>query len=259
MVHLGGWHGAEFAEVDFNFINGRSTPVNAKLTALAAFLSLACATGSFSQTSSTSGSSAQGSQSQQSASTAAGGQPTPRQQIDQQHKAAMEKCNGMKENAKDICKAEADGQKQIAEAQAKVSERDTPKSRLELEEAKAEAAYKAARERCDDQVGDAKKACQQQAKATRDGAIAQAKMQAQAQGASGSSAAGGSAAGQGTPSGGSISGDSSGGQTMPPGSSASGDSSGAQTMPSGAGTPSGSSAVQGPSQSSEQPKPQQQQ
>jgi hypothetical protein len=131
----------------------------------------------------------------------------------------MEKCNGMKDNAKDICKAEADGQKKTAEAQAKVTESDTPKNRFDLEQAKAEAQYKVANARCNDQVGDAKKACQQEAKATQDLAIAQAKKQSQTQTSSGSSGTGGS----------SSSGGSSAGQTTPPGSSASGDSSAGQT------------------------------
>ncbi|RJF98519.1 hypothetical protein [Noviherbaspirillum saxi] len=126
---------------------------------------------------------------------AAQGQASPKDQAEQQHKAAMEKCGNMKDNAKDICKAEADGQKKVAEAQAKVTGRDTPKNRLELDQAKAEAQYKVAKEKCDDQVGDAKKACQTEAKASQDLAIAQAKKQAQTAGSSGAGTAGTSAAG----------------------------------------------------------------
>lgn len=116
--------------------------------------------------------------------------------LDQQHKAAMEKCGGMSGNAKDICKAEADGQKKVGEAQAKASQRDTPKNRLELQEAKADAEYKVAKERCDDQVGDAKSACQKQAKASRDLAMAEAKKQSQTQASGSSGMSGSSAAGR---------------------------------------------------------------
>ncbi|HJV76714.1 MAG TPA: hypothetical protein VJ654_21050 [Noviherbaspirillum sp.] len=189
--------------------------MNAKLTAIAASFALSFAAGAFAQTSSgSSGSSMQGSQSQQS------GKPsqTREQTIDQQHQAALKKCDGLKDNAKDICKAEADGQKEIAEAQAKVTERDTPKNRLELAEARAKAQYKVEKERCDDQVGDAKSACEQAAKATRESSLAQAKMQSQTQ-TSGSGAASGSS--------------SSGGQTM-------------QTAPSGSGAASSSSGSSSP-------------
>jgi hypothetical protein len=118
-------------------------------------------------------------QPQQPAGPPSQGQQSPKQQIEQQHKAAIQKCNALKENAKDICKAEADGQQKVAEAQAKVTERDTPKNRLDLDKAKAEAEYKVAKERCDDQVGDAKRACTKQAKAARDSAVAQAEKDSQ--------------------------------------------------------------------------------
>jgi hypothetical protein len=108
-------------------------------------------------------------------STSAGAQQSQKQQADQQHKAATEKCNGMQGNAKDICKAEADGQKKVDEAQAKLTEHDSPKARLDLANAKAEAQYNGAKARCGDQVGDAKKACEDEAKAAQDLAKAQAK------------------------------------------------------------------------------------
>ena len=95
--------------------------------------------------------------------------------IDQQHKAEVEKCKDMQGNAKDICKKEADGRQKVAKAEAEAKENDTPKNRLKVEEVKATAQYDVARERCDDQKGDAKDACQKAAKAERDGAIAQAR------------------------------------------------------------------------------------
>jgi len=95
--------------------------------------------------------------------------------INDQHKAAMDKCKDLKGNAKDICKAEADGQKKVAKAEADLKEKDTPKNRLKVDEAKAKAQYDVAKEKCDDLKGDAKSACQKAAKAERDGAIAQAK------------------------------------------------------------------------------------
>ena len=69
----------------------------------------------------------------------------------------MEKCNGMQGNAKDACKAEADGQKKVDEAQVKMTGHDSPKTRLDLANAKAEAQYDGVKARCGDQAGDAKK------------------------------------------------------------------------------------------------------
>ena len=95
--------------------------------------------------------------------------------IDQQHKAALEKCKDMKGNAKDVCKKEADGQQKVAKAEAELKANDTPKNREKVDEAKADARYGVEKEKCDDQKGDAKSACRKAAKAEHDGAIAQAK------------------------------------------------------------------------------------
>lgn len=161
--------------------------MNSKFRVIAASIALAMASG------------AQAQQASGTPGASPAGQPSQAELITQQHQAAMDKCNTMKDNAKDICKAEADGQKKIAEAQAKLSERDTPKNRLELGEAKAEAQYKVAKEKCDDQVGDAKNACQKEAKATRDMAMAQARKQSQTAASSGGGSPGGtSAAGSGS-------------------------------------------------------------
>lgn len=109
-------------------------------------------------------------------------QPVPPSQdpaVGQQQSVTKEDCKNLKDNAKDICEAQAEGQKKVSEAQAKVTERDTPKNRLELGEVQAEADYNVAMEYCDDQVGDLKKACQEKAKATRENAEARAKIESQ--------------------------------------------------------------------------------
>lgn len=95
--------------------------------------------------------------------------------IDQEHQAALEKCRDLKGNAKDICTAEADGHKKVAKAEAELKEHDSPKNRLKVEEAKADAQYDVAKEKCDDQKGDAKSACTKAARVEHGGAIAQAK------------------------------------------------------------------------------------
>jgi len=95
--------------------------------------------------------------------------------INDQHKAAIDKCKDLKGNAKDVCKKEADGQKKVAKAEAELKENDTPKNRFNVAEAKAKAQYEVAQEKCDDQKGKDKSNCKKAAKAERDGAIAQAK------------------------------------------------------------------------------------
>lgn len=143
--------------------------------------------------------------------TGAYAQSSPAASDSSRQQASMEdKCDNMKGNAKDICKAQADGQKKISEAQAKVNARDTPKNRLELDQAKADAQYKVSKARCGDQVGDAKNTCEKEAKASHDLAIAQAKKQSQIQTSTGSSATGSAASGQPESSRGSTSGASSG-------------------------------------------------
>src|SRR5262245_250358 len=74
-------------------------------------------------------------------------------QIDQDHKAALDKCKDMKGNAKDVCKKEADGHRKVAKAEAQLKEHDTAKNRQKVEEAKADAKYDVAKEKCDDQKG----------------------------------------------------------------------------------------------------------
>lgn len=117
-------------------------------------------------------------------------QQSQKQQTEQQHKAAMDKCKGMQGNAKEICTAEADGQKKVGEAQAKMTGHDSPKSRLELAETKADAEYNVAKAKCGDQVGDVKKACENEAKATQDLAKAKAKRESLTQSAGAGSASG---------------------------------------------------------------------
>ena len=76
--------------------------MNTKLTAIAASIAFSFAAGAYAQTSSGgAGSYGQGTQSQQPTSGSSGGsastgQQSQKQQIQQQHKAAMEKCEGIR-------------------------------------------------------------------------------------------------------------------------------------------------------------------
>lgn len=98
-----------------------------------------------------------------------------KQRIDQEGKAAREKCKDLKSNAKDICMAEAKGQEKVAKAELAAKQNDTPKNRYDVAAAKADMEHNVAREKCDEMKGKEKEACQKEAKNARDTAKKQAK------------------------------------------------------------------------------------
>jgi hypothetical protein len=103
------------------------------------------------------------------------------QRIEAQAKADRAKCDPLKGNAKDICQAEAKGKEKVAKAENDAAHaKDRIKAEEKVKEAKAEATYEVAKQRCDDQKGEAKDACQKQAKVERDRAIGKAEKQADA-------------------------------------------------------------------------------
>jgi hypothetical protein len=118
------------------------------------------------------------------------------QRIEAEYKAAREKCNSMKDNAKDICVAEAKGKQNVAKAELDAKQaKDPTKAQRKVDEAKAEAAYEVAKQKCDDQKGEAKDACMKQARVERDKLKGKAEKTADAkqEGTSSSGATGGTA------------------------------------------------------------------
>lgn len=92
------------------------------------------------------------------------------------YKAAKAQCKTLKGNAEDICIEEAKVARARSEADAVAQHktgdvRDLRKAREDV----AKAEYDLAKEKCDDQSGNAKKACKLDAKAAKDSAIAEAK------------------------------------------------------------------------------------
>lgn len=85
--------------------------------------------------------------------------------ISADYKVSKKNCDAMKDNAKDICVKEAKGAEDVAkaelEAQYKPSDKATNKARV----ARADADYAVAKEKCDDQTGNAKDVCVKDAKA----------------------------------------------------------------------------------------------
>jgi hypothetical protein len=96
----------------------------------------------------------------------------------------------MKDNAKDICMAEAKGKEKVAKAELDAKHaKDKVKAEQKVKEAKAEAGYEVAKQKCDDQKGEAKDACMKQARVERDKAKGTAEKTADAKRESTSSGA----------------------------------------------------------------------
>ena len=100
--------------------------------------------------------------------------------IESSYKAARERCNSLKDNAKDVCISEAKGAEKVAKAELETKYKPSPRADAKLKEARAEAAYDVAKEKCDDLAGNAKDTCQKDAKAARDTARADAKVSSRA-------------------------------------------------------------------------------
>ena len=95
--------------------------------------------------------------------------------IEAEYKADKAKCDTMKDNAKDVCEKEAKGKEKVAKAELKAKTNPTAANQRKVQEAKADAAYDVAKERCDDQKGNEKNACEKQAKAEHERAKADIK------------------------------------------------------------------------------------
>lgn len=95
--------------------------------------------------------------------------------ITAEHKAAQAACASLSGNAKDICKADAKGKRNVARAELEERNKPGKTSHYDVNSAKAKAAYAVAREKCDDLSAGDKKACVQSAKADEARAIASAR------------------------------------------------------------------------------------
>src|SRR3954462_8583647 len=85
--------------------------------------------------------------------------------IEADYKADKAKCDAMSGNAKDVCMKEAKGKEKVAKAELDARANPSERNQRKVEEAKAEAKYEVAKERCDDMKGNEKSACEKQAKA----------------------------------------------------------------------------------------------
>jgi hypothetical protein len=85
--------------------------------------------------------------------------------IEAEYKAAKERCDTMQGNAKDVCQKEAKGKENVAKAELTAKMSPSASNQRKVQEAKAEADYDVAKERCEDQKGNDKDVCAKDAKA----------------------------------------------------------------------------------------------
>lgn len=96
--------------------------------------------------------------------------------IEQTYRSEMESCKMMSGNSKDICEVSAKGHREVALAENEAALKNTAKTRYDARLARAEAAYKVAKEKCDDLAGNAKDVCVKEAQANETKAKADAKV-----------------------------------------------------------------------------------
>ena len=115
-------------------------------------------------------------------------------------KSAKARCKDMKDNAKDVCMAEAKATEKVAKKELDYKKNPNDKNLADLEKMKVEAAYEVAKEKCEDSKDQSQVAsCKKQAKSEKDRAMASAKGKKVADSgtASGTAARSGSTAGSG--------------------------------------------------------------
>lgn len=85
--------------------------------------------------------------------------------IEAAYKADKQKCDALSANAKDICQKEAKGKDKVAKAELDAQYKPSPRNTQKVAEARADAAYEVAKEKCDDLKGNEKDVCEKDAKA----------------------------------------------------------------------------------------------
>jgi hypothetical protein len=88
-----------------------------------------------------------------------------KEKIEADYKVDKAKCDPMKDNAKDVCEKEAKGKENVAKAELEQQFKPSAGNSRKVAEEKVKAEYEVAKEKCDDMKGDAKNACEKEAKA----------------------------------------------------------------------------------------------
>jgi hypothetical protein len=129
--------------------------------------------------------------------------------IEADAKAAKERCKSLKDNAQDICEAQAKGDEKLAKKELDYKKNPNDRNKADVEKMRAEVAYEVAKEKCED-LKDGQAECKKQAKDEKDRAVAATKGKKVADSRSSTSrTANGSTAGTRTPTGSEPSGNTS--------------------------------------------------
>ena len=83
--------------------------------------------------------------------------------ISSQYKTDKAACASMSANAKDICQEEAKAKEKVARAELEYGYTGKARDGTKVLEVKAKTAYAVAKEKCDDQAGNAKDVCRKEA------------------------------------------------------------------------------------------------
>lgn len=100
-----------------------------------------------------------------------------KQRIAAEYQADLKLCAGVKGHARDVCKAEAEGKQDATAADLEAQYKPSPEAEQEAKNVTAEANYDVAKVKCDALKGKAEKRCMKEAKAAREAAIRQAKVE----------------------------------------------------------------------------------
>jgi hypothetical protein len=95
--------------------------------------------------------------------------------VEAEYKDARKACDASSGNAKDICVEQAKGHEKIALADLDYKRDPSGPNREKLAEARADATYNVAKEKCDDLSGNPKDVCMKEAKAARAKTLADAR------------------------------------------------------------------------------------
>ena len=96
--------------------------------------------------------------------------------ISSQYKTDKAACDSKSANAKDVCVIEAKAKEKVARAELEYGYTGKAGDATKVQEVKAKTAYAVAKEKCDDQTGNAKDVCRKEAKAVEVKALADMKM-----------------------------------------------------------------------------------
>ena len=101
---------------------------------------------------------------------------TEKTRISAAYKVDKTTCDALKSNAEDVCEQEAKAKEKVALAELEYSYTGKASDQIKVLEVQAKSAYAIAKEKCDDQAGNAKDVCVKEAKAVEVKGLADAKL-----------------------------------------------------------------------------------